>query len=231
MTRYAERAGAPAIVVDHRVGVGVAEFGRIESALPCTSPSGLLQQSLSATAPQSSRPHDSPQPSPSETSSLPADQESLVAEKRRVLGLRAPRYSGSGEREDALRFVKGDLVQWVKRRSTATNAIIKRYEQAQSNAESPARVATLSRDVAELQLEFCREYLSGGLSAMPTDIRTDAQLHSSYAMGLIESVRDRLDLAAQAATNCLEKAPEGERELASRCKAIRTDVEGTRCLR
>jgi hypothetical protein len=228
--RYPERAGAPAIVVDHRVGVGVTEFGRIEPA-PCTALPAVPQQGLSATAPQSNPPHGSPQPTQSETSSLAPDQASLAAEKRRVLGLRAPRYSGSGEREDALRFVKGDLVQWIQRRAPATDAIIKRYEQGQDNAKSPARAAALSRDVAELQLDFCREFLSGGQSAMPPDIRNDVELRKAYTTGLVETVRDRLDLAARAATNCLEKAFEEDRELASRCKTIRTEVEGIRCLR
>jgi hypothetical protein len=106
-----------------------------------------------------------------------------------------------------------------------------RYEQAQSNAKSPARAAALSGDIAELQIEFCREFVSGAQSAMPPGVRNDAELRKGYTTGIVETIRDHLDLAARAATNCIEGASEDDRELASRCKTIRTDAEGIRCLR
>ena len=215
----------PATLSEPREAV---EFGRIAPD-PCTT--RAPQQSLSATAPKSSPPLDLSQPRISEPLSFPVDQESLAAEKRRVLGLRAPRYSGSGERDDAFRFMKGDFEQWIKRRVPATNAIIKRYEQAQSNAKSPARAARLAGDIAELHLEFCREWVSGGQSAMPLDIRNDTEHRKAFAMALVVSVGDHLDLAERWAANCLEKASDDDAELASRCRIIRTDVEAIRCLR
>jgi hypothetical protein len=126
--------------------------------------------------------------------------------------------------------MKGDFEQWIKRRVPATNAIIKRYEQAQSNAKSPAR-ARLAGDIAELHLEFGREWVSGGQSAMPPGIGIDAESRKAITMALVVSVLDHLDLAERWAANCLEKASEDDAELASRCRIIRTEVEAIRCLR
>jgi hypothetical protein len=127
--------------------------------------------------------------------------------------------------------MKGDFAQWIKRRVPATNAIIKRYEHAQSNAKSSARAAGLAGDIAELHIEFCREWVSGGQSALPLDIRNDAELRKVFTKALVVSVLDHLDLAERWAAHCLEKASEDDADLASRCRIIRTEVETIRGLR
>jgi hypothetical protein len=159
------------------------------------------------------------------------DQQSLAAEKVRLLGMRAPRYSGSGEKDDVLRFVDGDLGSWIRRRKPATDAIIKKYEQARRGAKNASYAATLSSDIAELHVELCREFIAGGQSAMPPSVSGDAKLRKAYTTALVGAVFDRLKLAARAAADCLEQAPTGDRELVSRCKTIRTDIEGISCPR
>lgn len=195
---------------------------------PCTTP--LLPENFTPTARSSTQEHDVQRRTIPDPGRVTAEQESLAVEKHRVLGLRAPLFAGSGEKDAAARFAKGAFGQWIRRRGLATNAIVKRYEEAQHRGQNtPSRAAALSADIAELQLEFCREFLTVAQSAMTPEVSRAAEKRQAYVKALSWAVGDRLRLAALAAEACLDMAPKDGRELVSRCTAIRTDAEAMRC--
>src|SRR5689334_3630315 len=91
-------------------------------------------------------------------------QGGLRAETDAVLALRAPTYAGTGEKDDALRFVKSEIGSWAERRRRLTDELIAKYEAARAGASGEG-VAALYGDVAELLLDLCQEFLRSGIAA------------------------------------------------------------------
>jgi len=148
----------------------------------------------------------------------------LRGEQRRLLAMRAPRYSGTGERADTLRFVQSDLKAWIVERSRATDRLIEKYEAARAGAIAGTGKAVFFRDVAELQLEFSRELILAGTSAAPTDIRADPNAYRSYVGAIASVAEDRLERVVVEADTCADIAGSAQKDIASECARMKSDA-------
>ena len=163
----------------------------------------------------------------SSTSAVGSVRSPLRDEMQHVLEMRAPRYAGNGEKADALRFVKTDLIAWTVQRGDASDSLIKKYEIARSDASSTGRSAFF-RDVATLQLDFCREFIMAGASAAPRSIRADPHLYDTYVGALAGVVETRLDQAIREADACMASAPRTESATAADCRKMRLEASKLR---
>lgn len=150
--------------------------------------------------------------------------EALRAEADRILAMRAPRYSGTGEKADALRFVKSDFSAWIAQRKAATDALVRRYEAARSGAGKGPGVAVLYGDVAELVLDFCREFVAAAAASTPRELRADAKLYESIVGALIAAVIPQLERATVEAETCIATAQPTETAAVVRCKKTKDDA-------
>jgi hypothetical protein len=170
-------------------------------------------------------------PSPKATSTNADRDNQLDAEKARVLAMQAPRYAGSGDKEDAARFLDTELKPWIARRKDATEALIGKYQSRGLNdAIAPQRTDQLV-DVAELRMDFCREFLGATVTAMPTAVRSAPELRRAYVGAVVDSVKPQLGQAIKAADTCLTRVPETEQTARVRCEQVRRDaarIEQTR---
>jgi hypothetical protein len=60
--------------------------------------------------------------------------------------------------------------------------------------------------VAQIQLDFAREFIAASQTAIPSFIRSDAELLQAYRAALLDAARAELGAARQAATACLDRA-------------------------
>lgn len=125
-----------------------------------------------------------------------------------ILALRAPRYAGTGEKDDALRFVKEEMGAWVARRKAATQKLSLRYREELAS-DSDETVARNLHTMAELSLDFAREFIASGAGAVPSSIRADPETHRQFLQAFVDSAQSELSTARQAAGACLKRvAPE-----------------------
>lgn len=151
-----------------------------------------------------------------------AESDPLQSEKNRVLAMRAPRYLGSGDKDDALSFLNIEVKEWLSKRKTATQSLCDRYLAA-SSAASPDNAAASLRNVSQLQLDFAREFIAAGVSAIPSSIRSDAELVRAYRGALVDAARAQLDAARQATTACLDRASR-ENPTRRECESLSLEI-------
>lgn len=127
----------------------------------------------------------------------------LTTEKKRILEMRAPRYQGSGDKDECLSFLNHDLKDWLNERRDATQSF---SERAPNESASPTASVEHLRDIAQLRLDFAREFIAGSDTAIPSSFRGDAELLRAYRGATLDAVRAQLDSARQAASSCLDRA-------------------------
>jgi hypothetical protein len=82
---------------------------------------------------------------------------SLHAETAKVLAIRAPRYTGTGTKADALQFINSEVRVWLTACKAATRTLIARLEAACADAAPGSRgIAVLHADVASSTLPKAR---------------------------------------------------------------------------
>jgi len=162
------------------------------------------------------------------SSTDPSDHD-VSSEEQAVLSMRPPEYSGSGEREDALRYLNSDMKEWVARRSKATDDLISKLEAKRASVASKAEDARISRSVAKLQLALSRDFVTAGSRALPKSFERDADLRKAFLGALVDTVSDRLKSAQQQAALCISNATgQDQEQLRSACNLIKSDAERIR---
>jgi len=150
--------------------------------------------------------------------------QSLHSEAEAILALRAPRYTGSGEKADAIRFIKSEIAAWIVRRKAATYDLIAKYETVRAHAPSGPNVAALYGDVAHLLYDLCREFIDAGVSSAGTALRANPTGYDAYLGALASAAVPELDRAITEAEKCVAAAQPSEATTLARCQAIRHDA-------
>lgn len=169
-----------------------------------------------------------PTPAPTSPSAAAApvsdsSSDPLESEKARVLSMRAPRYSGSGDKDDALHFVNSELKAWIGERKRATEAVVQRYLERAAGDAATEQAAASFRSVAQLELDVAREFVAGGMSAMPKSFAADAELARAYRSALVDAAGAQLAAARKAAESCVQRAPAGA-PVARDCEQLNREV-------
>jgi len=148
---------------------------------------------------------------------------SLHSEAEAILAMRAPRYSGTGDKADAIQFIKSDIGAWVVRRKHATDALISKYEAARSHASGPG-VALMYADVARLLYDFSREFNDAGAASVPSAIRADSRSYDAYLGALAQAMVPELSRAIREAEECVAVAQASEVSTAVECQRTKHDA-------
>jgi hypothetical protein len=144
----------------------------------------------------------------------------LEGEKERILAMRAPRYSASGDAQDRRRFVEVDVQRWAGERARRTNRLIARYEVAISEADDQRKEAELFSNIARLEWTLCREFFEVVESVMGV-APEDARPFRSKLVADVPGLKERLDTGTNAAVACMERSPPSPSVTRARCESTR----------
>lgn len=153
-------------------------------------------------------------------------ESALHAEAAKVLAVRAPRYTGSGTKADALAFINSDVRPWLAARKAATKSLIARLEAARTDmAPGSPGVALLHADVANLLYSLSHEFVDAGDTCTPVATRDDAGAYRAYIGALVATTVPDLERAISEAQKCVATARPSELQVANGCQRIARDAE------
>jgi hypothetical protein len=152
----------------------------------------------------------------------------IQGEKDRIMAMKGPRYSGSGEPNDRQRFLDVTVTEWARYRVHRTDRLRKRYEAAISESDAPSEKAELFRDMARLEWELCREFFEAHESAFLNADGDNGKSRRSYFAGVVSAMSDRLDLATRAAVECVENSKPTPTLTRAHCEKVEANVVALR---
>lgn len=123
----------------------------------------------------------------------------------RALRLKPPAYRGGGAQGDALAFLNGPLVRWVKGRRALEADALDAYRLA-ADPKRPEVTARAAMEAAELALDFSRSFISAALSAMPRSIRADPEQTRAFRSALQDAAAPELERARKFLRQCVAAA-------------------------
>jgi hypothetical protein len=150
----------------------------------------------------------------------------LHAETAKVLAIRAPRYTGTGSKADALQYINSDVKPWLVVRKTATQRLITRLEAA-GTSPAPGRsgVALMHADIAKLLYSLSYEFIDAGDACTPVETRNDASAYHAYLGALVSATLPDLDRAIIEAQKCVETAQPSEDKAVNECQRIAHEAQ------
>lgn len=167
-------------------------------------------------------------PASSGAQSAPAAVRAALADARaraaKARALEPPAYSGSGADSDALAFMNGPLMSWIKRRRALQSDALDAYR-LNITPDSPAVAAHAAEEAAELELDFAARFIAAARTAEPRSIRADPERAAAFREAVRDAAAPEFARARKLLEECVDSAhAAGLHALERRCAARRAGL-------
>jgi hypothetical protein len=172
----------------------------------------------------------SPATTSARSSDAPAAVNAALADARaraaKARALAPPAYKGSGADANALAFMNGPLMSWIKRRRALQSDALDAYR-LNVTPSSPAVAAHAAYEGAELELDFAASFIKAASTAEPSSIRADADRAAAFRTAVRDAASPEFARARKLLEECVDSARAASlAALGKRCAARRAGLPG-----